>query len=54
MRGTKEGHFMCVYMNTPRKLTSELRELNPDTEPRPDEALDDPMEPLPVKKFPIN
>jgi hypothetical protein len=35
-------------------LRRESGELTPDTTTRPDEALDDPIEPPPVKKFPIN
>jgi hypothetical protein len=54
VRHTGNIAFRVVYEQTPEKLSRELGEVNADNEARPDEALDDRMEPLPVKKFPIN
>jgi hypothetical protein len=46
--------FKVVYERTPERLLSELGELTPDKIRQPHEAQDDPVEPSPIKKFPIN
>ena len=51
---TGEVTFNVVYEQTPKKLSRELGELNPDNRPEPGEPRDGPMELVPVKKFPIN
>ena len=50
--GTVE--FRVVYEQTPERLRRELGELSSDKTKQLDDALDDPMELSPVKKFPIN
>ena len=51
---TSNVELRVVYERTPEKLSRELGQLNPDNQPKSNEALDDPAEPLPLKKFPIN
>jgi hypothetical protein len=54
MKLTGDVVFRVVYEQTPKKLTRELGESIPDTTTQSDDSVDDPMELLPVKKFPIN
>jgi hypothetical protein len=51
---TGNVEFRVVYEQTPERLSRELGELGTGKTTQPDEALDDPIELLPVKKFPIN
>jgi len=51
---TGNVEFRVVYEQTPERLSREIAELSSDNTAQSDNVLDGPMEPPPVKKFPIN